>query len=56
VHEAGQIPDAKTLAIYDVLVCRSGGVDRAAAAILKSAYWSDAARHNIAEAAGDRVV
>lgn len=46
MHETGQIPDAKTLAdrlaIYDVLVRHSRGVDRGDAAILKSAYWPDA--------------
>jgi WD40 repeat protein len=46
VHETGQIPDAKTLAdrlaIYDVLVRHSRGVDRGDAAVLKSAYWSNA--------------
>ena len=45
-HETGRIPDlaeaADRLAIYDVLVQHSRGVDRADGAILKSAYWPDA--------------
>ncbi len=44
--ETGRIPDSKTIAdrmaIYDVLVRHSRGVDRGDAAILKSAYWADA--------------
>lgn len=46
MHETGQIPDVKTLtdrlAIYDVLVRHSRGVDRGDAGILRSAYWPDA--------------
>ena len=44
--ETGQVPDlgevADRLAIQDVLVTHSRGVDRADEAALKSAYWPDA--------------
>jgi hypothetical protein len=46
MHETGQIPNpaaiADRLAIYDVLVRHSRGVDRGDAAVLTSAYWPDA--------------
>ena len=46
MHETGQVPNpaavADRLAIYDVLVQHSRGVDRADASFLKSAYWPDA--------------
>jgi hypothetical protein len=45
-HETGSVPNAAELAdrmaIYDVLVRHSRGVDRADSAILASAYWADA--------------
>lgn len=46
MRETGRIPDLQEigdrLAIHDVLVQHSRGVDRADEAILKSAYWPDA--------------
>ncbi len=46
MHETGAIPNvaavADRLAIHDVLVRHSRGVDRADSEILKSAYWPDA--------------
>ena len=42
MHETGRIPDAKALAICDVLLRHCRGVDRCDAAILQSAVGSDA--------------
>ena len=46
MHETGRVPEAGALAdrvaIYDVLVRHSRGVDRGDSAILRSAYWPDA--------------
>ena len=52
MHQTGQISDVTTLAdrlaIYDVLVRHSRGVDRGDAAILTSAYWPQAEVGNVA--------